>query len=200
MITPMDIHNREFTKGFRGYVVEEVDTFLTQVASDYEAVFRDNREMKETIEQLREKLAHYEQMESTMNNTLVLAQETAENVKAAARKEADLIIQGAEQQKQHMVRDTAHSLREGQEKYDSIRNDVAVFRAKMESLLQSQLQLLNQIELPEGRINTLDKDGADLNANELAEETVAEEKQSFVSISEVDETDMTDILDNKNEA
>ncbi len=149
MITPMDLHNREFKVGFRGYEKDDVDAFMSQLASDYEVVFRDNREMKEVIEQLRDKLAQYEQMEQTMNNTLVLAQETAENVKAAARKEAELIVQSAEQQKAHMIQNTAKSIRDGQARYEVIRNDVAVFRAKMESLLKSQLQLLDGIELPE---------------------------------------------------
>lgn len=173
MITPMDIHNREFKKGFRGYSEEDVDAFMTQVANDYEVVFRDNREMKEAIEQLREKLTQYEQMESTMNNTLVLAQETAENVKLAARKEAELIIQSAEQQKNNMLQETVRSLRDGQEKYELIRNDVAVFRAKMESLLKSQQQLLDQTELAPCRVDAVGaaiKTGAAFNSPHIAQE------------------------------
>lgn len=187
MITPMDIHNREFKKGFRGYAEEDVDAFMTQIASDYEVVFRDNREMKEAIEQLREKLTQYEQMESTMNNTLVLAQETAENVRASARKEAELIVQTAELQKNNMLQETLRSLRDGQEKYEMIRNDVAVFRAKMESLLKSHQQLLDQTELPACRVDAI---GAAIKTSpfELAEDEVAfetTEKSTPIEIEEV---------------
>lgn len=151
MITPMDIHNKEFKKGFRGYSEEDVDTFMSQVASDYELIYRDNRELKDAIDQLREKIRHYEQMESTMNNTLVLAQETAENVKAAARKEADIIVQGAEQERRNLLDDTTRSLREAQEKYEALRQETAVFRAKMQSILQAQLKLVDEMVLGESK-------------------------------------------------
>lgn len=154
MITPMDIHNKEFAKGFRGYSAEEVDSFLAELVSDYENFYRENRELKEKIEHLESRVNQYEQMQGTVNDTLVLAQETAENVKNAARKEADVIIKNAEQQKQHMLEDTARSLREAQEKYELIRNDIAVFKAKMESILNSQLQMMEGAVLGECKIDT----------------------------------------------
>lgn len=154
MITPMDIHNREFKRGFRGYSEEDVDAFMTELASDYETVYKENREMKEQMEKLRERISQYEQTEATMNNALMLAQQTAENVKASARKEAELIIQGADQQKKNMMEDTLRSLQSAQEKYAIIRNDVAVFRAKMESILNSQLQMLDGVMLGECRIDS----------------------------------------------
>ena len=85
MLTPMDIHNKEFKKGFRGYAEEDVDTFMESLATDYEKVYREYCELKERCESLQDKLAQYEKMEATMNSTLMLAQQTAENVKVAAR-------------------------------------------------------------------------------------------------------------------
>lgn len=152
MITPMDIHNKEFEKGFRGYNSDEVDAFLAELVGDYETLYRDNREMTDKIEYLEKRLAQYEQMEETMNNTLVLAQETGESVKTAARKEADLIIQEAEQQRKQILEDAERSLREGQEKYAIIRNEIAVFRAKMESILTSQLQMLDGCVLGDSKV------------------------------------------------
>lgn len=166
MLTPMEIQNHEFKKGFRGYSEEDVNDFMGKIAGDYEILFRDNREMKEVIEQLREKLAHYEQMESTMNSTLMLAQETAENVKVAARKEAELIVQAAEQEKQTMLRSTAQSIRDGQDNYEKLRTEVSVFRAKMKSLLEAQLQMMDEIVMPE---YTVVKEGAKEEISEAAE-------------------------------
>ena len=111
MITPMDIHNKEFEKGFRGYDSDAVDAFLAELVRDYETLYRDNREMTDKIEQLEKRLAQYEQMEATMNNTLVLAQETGENVKNAARKEAELIVKEAEQQRNELLASVARSAR-----------------------------------------------------------------------------------------
>ena len=92
MLTPMDIHNTTFSKGLRGYAQEEVEQFLEEVVNDYEKIYREHREMEEETDMLRTKLKNYETMETTMTSTLMMAQETAENVKVNARKEAELII------------------------------------------------------------------------------------------------------------
>lgn len=179
MITPMDIHNKEFEKGFRGYDTEAVDAFMTELVHDYEVLYRENREMTDKIEQLEKRLAQYEQMEATMNNTLVLAQETGENVKQAARKEADLILQEAEQERQNILRDAQRSLREAHDKYAVIRNEVAVFRAKMESILNSQLQLLDGCVLGESKIAVdtaaMDVDAESAEAGTVTDATISEE-------------------------
>ncbi len=187
MITPMDIHNKEFEKGFRGYDTDAVDAFMTELVHDYEVLYRENREMTDKIEQLEKRLAQYEQMEATMNNTLVLAQETGENVKQAARKEADLILQEAEQERQNILRDAQRSLREAHDKYAVIRNEVAVFRAKMESILNSQLQLLDGCVLGESKIavDTADMDDAEETAEAVA---VAEAAMDEEPVVDADDT------------
>ena len=96
MITPMDIHNKTFSRGLRGYSQEEVDAFLQELASDYERIYREHREMEEEMDTVKTKLRNYEKMESTMSSTLVMAQETAENVKRNAQKEAELAVREAQ--------------------------------------------------------------------------------------------------------
>lgn len=152
MITPMDIHNKEFETGFRGYDKEAVNAFMAELVHDYETLYRDNREMTDKIEQLEKRIAQYEKMEATMNNALVLAQETGENVKNSARKEADLIIQEAEQQRRQIIAEAERQLREGCEKYAVIRNEVAVFKARMESLLNSQMQMVDGYVLGDSKV------------------------------------------------
>ncbi len=87
MITPMDIHNKTFSRQIRGYAQDEVNTFLEELAKDYERIYREHREMEEEMDTIRTKLRNYEKMEATMSNTLVMAQETADNVKKNAHKE-----------------------------------------------------------------------------------------------------------------
>lgn len=103
MITPMDIHNKTFSKKLRGYADDEVNSFLEEVASDYERIYREHREMEEQMDSLRSRLAHYEKMEATMSSTLVMAQETAENVKTTAKKEADVIVREAQNKAAQIV-------------------------------------------------------------------------------------------------
>ena len=89
MITPMDIHNKQFTKAtVRGYSEEEVNDFLNQIVADYERIYREHREMEEKLDQMKAKLANYEKISETMTATLQLAKDTAENVKKNARRNA----------------------------------------------------------------------------------------------------------------
>ena len=105
MITPMDIHNKTFSRGLRGYSQEEVDAFLQELASDYERIYREHREMEEEMDTVKTKLRNYEKMESTMSSTLVMAQETAENVKRNAQKEAELAVREAQNEAHHIISD-----------------------------------------------------------------------------------------------
>ncbi len=135
MLTPMDIHNKEFGKSIRGFDCDEVNEFLNEVVQAYEILYRENREMTDKVEQMEKRLSQYESTEETMRNTLVLAKETGENVKEAARKEADLILQNAEQQRKLILEDASRALREAEAKYATIANEMAVFRPTVIILL-----------------------------------------------------------------
>ncbi|WP_455266349.1 DivIVA domain-containing protein [Phascolarctobacterium sp.] len=91
MLTPEDLKNKTFSKGFRGYEVEEVDKFLKTLLKEYEYLYLDNLEQKETIERVSSKLEYYQQMEATMQSTLTVAQETADELKASSEKKAALL-------------------------------------------------------------------------------------------------------------
>ena len=96
MLTPVDIKNKKFAKGFRGYEAEEVDKFMAEVLKEYEYLYMDNAELKETIERVSSKLEYYQQMEASMQSTLAIAQETADEVKTNSEKKAALLEQETE--------------------------------------------------------------------------------------------------------
>lgn len=105
MITPMDIHNKTFSKGLRGYSEEEVNDFLRQIVTDYEQIYREHREMEEEMDQMKVKLANYEKISDTMTATLQLAKDTAENVKKNAKRNADILISNAKMEGARQVKD-----------------------------------------------------------------------------------------------
>lgn len=105
MITPMDIHNKTFSKGLRGYSEEEVNDFLRQIVTDYEQIYREHREMEEEMDQMKVKLSNYERISDTMTATLQLAKDTAENVKKNAKRNADILISNAKMEGDRQVKD-----------------------------------------------------------------------------------------------
>lgn len=142
MITPMDIHNKTFSKKLRGYADDEVNSFLDEVASDYERIYREHREMEEQMDTLKAKLANYEKMEATMSSTLVMAQETAENVKTTAKKEAEVIVREAQNRAARIVSDAEVARRKMNADVVKTEGDMNLYIEKLLANFNSALSLI----------------------------------------------------------
>jgi cell division initiation protein len=103
-ITPMDIRQQQFTvKMFRGFDTQEVDTFLEDLAADYEALLKENSLLKEQLQALEERLRGLEEREKVLQETLVTTQRLVEEMKDQARREAAVIIREAEVQADRII-------------------------------------------------------------------------------------------------
>ena len=96
-ITPMDIREQQFTvKMFRGFDVQEVDTFLEDLAEDYETLLKENQLLKEQLQAMEERARGLEDRERVLQETLVTTQRVTEEMKESARREAALLVREAE--------------------------------------------------------------------------------------------------------
>ena len=146
MITPLDIENKKFSKQMmNGYSVEEVDEFLDDLTSDYEKAYKQSTELKARVDELERSLLHYKTIEDTLQNTLVMAQSTAEEVKEVAKQQAEQIIKEAEGNARKSVDDLGQEILMKKKELEDVKNQFEVYKAKMESLLISQLELLKDI-------------------------------------------------------
>ncbi len=146
MITPLDIENKKFSKKtLNGYNPEEVDDFLDEIMSDYEKIYRQSSDDKKIIEDLTSKLDHYTQIESTLQSTLIMAQSASDEVKKAAEKQADQIIKEAENKARESTLGLEQQITEKKKELENVKKQFDVYKAKMESLLISQLELLKEI-------------------------------------------------------
>lgn len=147
-LTPRDIQEKEFSSGFRGYKEEEVDAFLDEVTEAYEAVFKENLDLREEVEKLREECKKYEAIGERMQGALVAAQETADDVRKNAQKEAENIVREAELKAQKLVQESKDKHLDLKKQLASLKQVEEEFRFKLKSMLQSYLKLLE--ELPFG--------------------------------------------------
>lgn len=145
-ITSMDITNKEFKRVMRGYNSDEVDEFLDKIAEDYEALYKENSSLKEKIANSNEKVEHYVKMETTIQNTLLLAQNAAEQSKAAAQKEADLIIKNANDSAQRMVDKAQNDVIKINDDYEKAKQEFIKFRAKFRNFINTQVDMFNSLE------------------------------------------------------
>ena len=143
MITPLDIENKKFAKQMmNGYNVDEVDDFLDELTLDYGKLYKENAELKAQREELDDNVGKYKNIENTLQNTLVMAQKTADEITAVAKKQAEQIIKDAEFQAKNSVEELNTQILLKQKELEDIKKQFDVYKAKMESLLISQLELL----------------------------------------------------------
>ena len=146
MITPLDIENKRFPKQMmNGYSVEELDDFLDELTADYSRNYKENAELKAKIEELTKNMEHYKSIETTLNNTLVMAQSTAEDIKKVAQQQADQIISEAKATAQKQVDELNNEVVLKTKEVEDVKKQFDIYKAKMESLLISQLELLKDI-------------------------------------------------------
>ena len=166
MLTPVDIHNKEFSRSFRGFNQEEVDDFLDQVVNDYEMLYRDNHQMKKEIELCNKQLDQYHQLEKNLQDTLLVAQRTAdevvntanvrgeevrqaarqagENLKREAELYAEKLKQDTERECKRKIEAAAAQVRAAVAEYERIVRERRQFVAKMRNLMQTELGLLEE--------------------------------------------------------
>jgi len=139
LLTPMDIQNKEFKKGFRGYSEDEVDEFLDQIMIDYEKLYKENMELKEKIEKTHDQMDKYKNIEETLKNTLIVAQSSAEEVRGNALKKSELIIGEAEQQAKEILHNSRSEVEKVKQEYEEVKKQMQIFKTRYKTLLQSQL-------------------------------------------------------------
>lgn len=145
MLTPVDIENKEFTKAFRGYDIYEVEEFMKDLIADYEKLYRDNAELKEKNAVLNEAISSYKGMEETMQNAILVAQRTAEDIKQNAYERSETIIKEAERKAAEAVNNANRSISNLEKTYLNMQREMNGFKAKMNSLLSTYMQLLSDL-------------------------------------------------------
>ena len=128
-----------------GYNVEEVDDFLDEIGVDFAKKQKEVNEASKKIEELNASLEHYKNIEETLQSTLIMAQSTAEEVKKVARQQADQIIADAKGTAQKNVDDLELEIVSKKKELEDTKKQFDIYKAKMESLLISQLELLKDV-------------------------------------------------------
>ena len=145
MIAPIEIENKEFKKGLRGYKEEEVDEFLDLVKEDYEQLYRENAELKEKVRLYQDQINKYENIEETLKATLITAQSAAEDTCSAANKKAKIMIEEADLKARQVIEQANNSVIEIRKEYDFLVKEFKIFRNKFKSLLEDEIRSVDEI-------------------------------------------------------
>lgn len=148
-LTAMEIHHKEFHRALRGYNEEEVDAFLDQVADEVDGLTKEIHDLKEKFDEANERVRTYQQMEATLNNTLLQAQRSSEEIIAKAGVEADTMLRDAELKSKEIVHGALQKKQQVANELVRIKHAEEEFRARFKAQLESQLRDIGEISLPD---------------------------------------------------
>ena len=146
MMTPLEIQNKTVKKSAFGYDKAEVDEFMQQLYNEYDRVYMDNIALKDKIGVLSDAVKQYKAMEETLQNTLLLAQKTGDEIKKNADEKSGNIIREAELKAEKIVESAKKQVDEINVEYQQVKRDMSVYKAKMTGLLKNQIDFLSDIE------------------------------------------------------
>lgn len=143
-LTPLDIQNKEFKRGFRGYSEEQVDEFLDELTRDYEAALGECKGLRQELTKAQDELERFRSIKDTLNNTLVTAQQNADEVRASARKEAELIVKEAQMRATQLIDEAQGEVGRIEKQHEATQRQVEYFRMKMRGFLKAQLEMFKE--------------------------------------------------------
>lgn len=143
--SPNDLQNITFKKSFMGYNEDMVNEVLDKVIEDFSAYIHENIELKDRLSVLNEGIQHYKNIEESLQNTLIIAQQTGEDIKKNAYEKAENIIKEAEIKSQKMINETNQEVIRIRFEYEDLKKKLHIFKAKSETLLLSQLEVLKHM-------------------------------------------------------
>lgn len=161
MLTPIDIDNKQFSRQLKGYNVDEVDDFLDEISADYERAMLMNKNLEDKISELENILQEYKNAEGSLQDTLLIAKQTADNIRQSAETEANKVLDEAEKVYRDKTGNIDGIIEGKKQELNNIQESINVFKRKSEALLVAQLEILKTFE---------DEEKTDLNNSNNSED------------------------------
>ncbi|HON43040.1 MAG TPA: DivIVA domain-containing protein [Bacillota bacterium] len=149
MLTPLDVHSKQFTARFGRYSAAEVDDFLDLVGQSYDQIYRENAELKERLRSLAEKPQQPESADvgETLKQTLLMAQKAAEDARRNAEEKARLILENAEREAAAVLDRAQEKVRSQEQRLEDLVAQHGTLRARMKAMLEAYLEMLEDSAL-----------------------------------------------------
>jgi len=152
-LTPLDIKKQSFKTKVRGFDPIEVESFLEMIADEYETILNERNRLAEEVIKLKTRLTDYQQVEKTLQETLMNAQETVSQSRENSKREAQIVLREAELKAERILDGVRVKL-------DKMKNELLILKSQKESfakrlkhLLESQIELIKVLEIDDMPFN-----------------------------------------------
>ena len=143
MYTPVELENLEFKTSFMGYSKDEVDDFVDLITEDYDKLYKENIALKDKNTMLADAIKEYKAMETALRDTVVSAHSVSDDINKNAYKEAENIVSEAKIKAHEMREEASQILSEAEKKAEEIKQQYGLYKARIRSLIQAQMEILN---------------------------------------------------------
>lgn len=151
------------SKTFKNYTPEEVDHFLEQIIIQVEKMIEDNKNKNKELalrdakieqltklvasnQHLQEKLAQYERMEATLQNAIIMAQRTSDQIKSTAHRESEIILDDAKRNASRIINESLLKAEKADMEAEMLKRNVNIFKRKLRGIIEAQLEMVEDIE------------------------------------------------------
>ncbi len=146
MLTPVDIQNKQFPRSIRGYNETEVDEYMGLIVRSMEELIQVNIDTTAKLHELEEQVERYKTMEKTINDAMVLAQKTSDDMIDNAKQKAALVVERAEEDAKKIVSSANNEVLSVKQKHEEARAALEAFKTKFRVLLESQLKVVDDVK------------------------------------------------------
>lgn len=143
MLTPLDIQNKQFSRAIRGYNETEVEDFLAMIVRSMEELIQVNIETTAKIADVEQELQRYKSMENTINEAMILAQKTSEDMIHNATEKSAYIVERGEDQAKKIINEANNEVMAAVKRHEEVKHELKAFQTKFKVLLESQLSVVN---------------------------------------------------------
>ena len=144
--THNDLQNIILKKSLMGFNSLQVEDVIQKVVEDFTELIKENAKLKEKLEDNQEKLNYYKRIENNLQNSLIVAQQTSEDIVSNARKSAENITKEAEMRANQIIEEANRGILDVRFEYERIRREVEAYKAKVVSIIHSQLKALDVLD------------------------------------------------------
>lgn len=141
-ITPLDIQQKQFASKFRGFDMEEVDSFLELLREEMEELLRDNANLREEARRFEKQLKEYKNIETTLRDTLVKTQEIVEEYRTTAKRDADLVRREAELEAEKLIHNAQERVVKIHEDITDLKGIRRHFKEELRRLIEGHLTMI----------------------------------------------------------
>lgn len=136
----------KFTTSKDGYNKNEVNKFVNDVIIEVESMISKLKEKDRKIEELTKTIEKYNNIELTLNKTILMAENSSNEMKKLAKEEAENLISDAKKNASRIVNEALLEAEKTQIESIRLKKNIVIFKKKLKIILENQIDMVNEID------------------------------------------------------